>query len=72
MDNYLVWAVGSGKGVIFRHIVESPGKETLLPAGTGFLHIQLFRERLSKNVHASIPKGIEGSSEFTVLQRNLK
>ena len=30
--------------------------------------LQLFRERLSKEVHATIPKGIE----FTVLQRNLK
>ena len=35
-------------------------------------NIQLFRERLSENVHATIPKGIVGSFEFTVLQRNLK
>ena len=34
--------------------------------------IQLFRERLSKKVHATIPKGIVGGFEFTVLQRNLK
>ena len=34
--------------------------------------IQLFQERLSKKVHATIPKGIVGGFEFTVLQRNLK
>ena len=33
--------------------------------------IQLFRERLSEKVHATIPKGIVGGFEFTVLQRNL-
>ena len=36
------------------------------------LDIQLFRERLSEKVHATIPKGIVGGFEFTVLQRNLK
>ena len=36
------------------------------------LNIQLFRERLSEKVHATIPKGIVGSFEFTLLQRNLK
>ena len=34
--------------------------------------IQLFRERLSEKVHATIPKGIVGGFEGTVLQRNLK
>ena len=34
--------------------------------------IQLFGERLSEKVHATIPKGIVGGFEFTVLQRNLK
>ena len=34
--------------------------------------IQLFRERLSEKVHATIPKGIVGGFKFTVLQRNLK
>ena len=34
--------------------------------------IQLFRERLSGKVHATIPKSIVGGFEFTVLQRNLK
>ena len=32
--------------------------------------LQLFRERLSEKVHATIPKGIVGGFEFTVLQRN--
>ena len=34
--------------------------------------IQLFRERLSEKGHVTIPKGIVGGFEFTVLQRNLK
>ena len=34
--------------------------------------IQLFRERLSEKVHATIPKDIVGGFEFAVLQRNLK
>ena len=34
--------------------------------------IQLFRERLSEKAHATIPKGIVGGFEFSVLQRNLK
>ena len=36
------------------------------------LYIQLFRERLSEKVHATIPKGIVGGFEFLVLQRELK
>ena len=35
-------------------------------------YIQLFRERLSEKVHATIPKGIVGGFEFSVIQRNLK
>ena len=35
-------------------------------------NIQLFRERLSEEVHVTIAKGIVGDSEFTVLQRSLK
>ena len=34
--------------------------------------IELFRERLSEKVHATIPKGIVGGFEFSALQRNLK
>ena len=36
------------------------------------LYIQLFRERLSEKVHATILKGIVGGFEYTILQRNLK
>ena len=36
------------------------------------LYIQLFRERLSEKVHTTIPKGIVGGFEYTILQRNLK
>ena len=35
-------------------------------------HIQVFRERLSEKVHPTIPIGIVGGFEFTLLQRNLK
>ena len=34
--------------------------------------IQLFRERLSGKVHATILKGIVGGFEFSFFQRNLK
>ena len=37
-----------------------------------FTCIQLFREKLSEKVHTTIPKGIVGGFEFTVLQRNLR
>ena len=36
------------------------------------LEIQLFKERLSEKVHATIQKGIVGGFESTVLQRNLQ
>ena len=34
--------------------------------------IQLFQEKLSEKVHATIPKGIVGGLKFTVLRRNLQ
>ena len=34
--------------------------------------IQLFQEKLSENVDATIPKGYVGGFELTVHQRNLK
>ena len=43
----------------------------LNPPSHNLFYIQLFRERLSKKLHATIPKGIVGGFEFTVLQRNL-
>ena len=36
------------------------------------MYLQLFREKLSEKVHATIPKGIAGGFKFTVLERNLK
>ena len=36
------------------------------------LYIQLFRERLSEKVHATISKGLVGGFEFTVLLRNFE
>ena len=35
---------------------------------SNLLDLQLFRERLSEKVHATIPKGIVGGFEFAVLQ----
>ena len=35
-------------------------------------YLQQFREGLSEKVHATIPKGIVGGLECSVLQRNLK
>ena len=43
----------------------------LLP-NTHCVRLQLFRERLSEKVHATIPKGIVGGFEITVFQRSLK
>ena len=34
--------------------------------------IQLFQERLSEKVHATIPTGIVVDFEFTIFQRNFK
>ena len=44
----------------------APGEEEV------YSPIQLFRERLSEKVHATILKGIVGGFKFTVLQRNLR
>ena len=44
----------------------------LCPFNGYFLCIQLFRERLSEKVHATIVKGIMGGFEFSFSQRNLK
>ena len=46
-------------------------KFTIVLIGTpkNATHIQLFRERLSEKAHATIPIGIVGGLEFTVLQR---
>ena len=35
-------------------------------------HIQLFQERLSEKVHATMPTGVVGDFEFTVFQRNFR
>ena len=44
----------------------------LMHQAKNYLHLQLFRERLSEKVHATILKGIVGGFKFTVLWRNLK
>ena len=35
-------------------------------------YVQLFRERLSREVHATIPKDIIGGFGFIALRKNLK
>ena len=52
--------------------LEARYTEVPLPGYIFKIFIQLFRERLSEKVHATIPKGIVGSFELTFLLRNLK
>ena len=62
-------------GKFYRNQYSLPAVSRLARRGEQWLHvcnIQLFRERLSEKVHATIPKGIVGSFEFTFLQRSLK
>ena len=65
---------GDTRGVIFTRARVSLALLSLRKNGglPRSLCIQLFRERLSEKVHATIPKGIVGGFEFTFLQRNLK
>ena len=51
---------------------ETKEKQKLTKIKKTNFNIQLFRERLSEKVHATIPKGIVGGFEFTVIQRSLK
>ena len=51
---------------------ETKEKQELTKIKKTNCNIQLFRERLSEKVHATIPKGIVGGFEFTVIQRSLK
>ena len=52
----------------------SPSKVSscFLFSATALLCLQLFWERLSDKVHATVPKGIVGGFEFTILQKDLK
>ena len=49
-----------------------PGLFRLLYSVGSWLNTQLFLERLSGKVHATIPEGIVGGFELTVLQRNVR
>ena len=51
---------------------ETKEKQKLTKIKKTNFNIQLLRERLSEKVHATIPKGIVGGFEFTVIQRSLK
>ena len=50
-----------------RLFICTPLESCLCIKQKNYLHIQLFRERLSEKVHATILKGIVGGSNFTVL-----
>ena len=53
--------------------LQSFSRKTSRKIGSKSARIQLFREKLSEKVHATMPKGIVGGlHEFTVLQRNLQ
>ena len=58
--------------VIHKQIVWAPCGETKTVNDCVKFTIQLFREKLSEKVHATIPKGIVGGFVCPVLQRNLK
>ena len=58
-----VWGTG---GNVMNILTAASG---IAPATVTRLRIQLFRERLSEKVHETIPKGIMGDFEVTVLQR---
>ena len=69
MENDIFWSeIGSGFGepggtLPPRIPGSNPAAGLMIP-----LKIQLFRERLSENVHATIPIVIVGGFEFTVFQ----
>ena len=50
----------------------SPEKHWILSIMLRLRDIQLFRKRLSEKVHTTIPKGIVGCFEITVLHRNFR
>ena len=52
--------------------LQSFSRKTSRKIGYKSARIQLFREKLSAKVRATMPKGIVGGFEFTVLQRNLQ
>ena len=52
--------------------LQSFSRKTSRKIGSKSARIQLFGENLSEKVHATMPKGIVGGFEFTVLQRNLE
>ena len=62
----MVVCYGCHQCTVFGVLTFRPGKSSII------LLIQLFRERLSVKVHATILKGIVGGFEFSVFQRNLK
>ena len=63
------------KTMIVRRLTDTMITDSVTNIANQTIHsdvIQLFRERLSEKVHATIPKGIVGGFVSPVLQRNLK
>ena len=52
--------------------LEANGLNKKLTLEIAYTCIHLFRKRLSEKVHATIPKGIVGGFEITVLHRNFE
>ena len=73
-DKALLTKLSTNCSVVMAKCPTVPCEQRLRFCGMSWLakSIQLFRERLSEKVRATIPKGIVGGFEFTVLQRNLK
>ena len=69
---YCTWPVWSASGLKLLKVEFSPRLFKNLSCDQfSMRYIELFRKRLSDIVHATIPKGIVGGFELTVLQRNL-
>ena len=69
---YCTWPVCSASGLKLLKVEFSPRLFKNLSCDQfSMRYIELFRKRLSDIVHATIPKGIVGGFELTVLQRNL-
>ena len=79
-ENFTVYFSGKRRSLLHLNTaqrsffpLQSFSRKTSRKIGSKSARIQLFREKLSEKVHATMPKGIVGGlHEFTVLQRNLQ
>ena len=78
-ENFTVYFSGKRRSLLHLNTaqrsffpLQSFSRKTSRKIGSKSARIQLSREKLSEKVHATMPKGIVGGFEFTVLQRNLQ